>query len=250
MLVHLVYDEDCLCWGLPETCCMLYVLCCVLLVIFFQLCFRYSYEFLHLTSLWLVLLSCQTICLSLSMVSGHEALSLWPETSPLKSLCWNIFVRHQCRASFLWLVLLLYWNYLLGWRPLHWVIFYSVWHHGVFWVREPFFALSRLCQQLCVHCSCFWLPLQLWILLLGGIIYLPLRHVLWDYQLYIFFIHFIFGILNRSIPLCIMYTSYMFGILITAPLNCTTLFTHFWYAVDCFLYIVSCTFSLRYLGLF
>ena len=134
------------------------------------------------------------------MVSGHEALSLWPETSPLQSLCWNIFFLHQCHASFLWLVLLLYWNYLLGWLPLYWVIFYSVWQHEVFWVHEPFFALNRHCQQLGVHCSWAWFPLQLWILLLGGFIYLPLLHVLWDYQLYTFFGNFIFGILYRSIP--------------------------------------------------
>ena len=92
MVVPLVYDEDCLRWGLTETC------CCILLIIVLQRCFRYSYDFLHLTSLRLVHLSCQTICPSLSMVSGHEALSLWHETSPLQSLCWNIFFLHQCHA--------------------------------------------------------------------------------------------------------------------------------------------------------
>jgi len=127
----------------------------------------------------------------------------------LRWLCWNFFFLHQCHVSFLWLVLLLYWNCLLDWLPLYRAIFYSTWHPAVFWVHDPFVALPWPCLQLGVHCSWSSFPLQLWLLLLGGFIYLPFCHVLWVSRLYIFSVHFFFGILYRLIPCYTMYTPYV-----------------------------------------
>jgi len=136
MVVSLVYDEDCLLSGLPET-------YGILLFSFKQFCTRYSYVFVSLNLLRPALMSCQILCPSMSTVSGHEDPSLWPENSPLNSHCWNTICIHQSHPSILWEMLLLYWNYPLGWKRLQRARFFTVWHHEVFWVPATSSAIIR-----------------------------------------------------------------------------------------------------------
>ena len=89
------------------------------------------------------------------------------------------------------------------------------WYSEVFWVHDPLFALPWICLQLGVYGSWFWSPLQLWLLLLGGFIYLRFCHVLWVSQLYIFFVHLLFGLMYRLTPCYTMYIFYVFEILLS-----------------------------------
>ena len=68
---------------------------------------------------------------NLSTVSGHEALSLWPKTSPLNSLCWLCFALSYCAGLSVWAVMVLCCSRPACWTVLQWLV--CCWHLLHYW---------------------------------------------------------------------------------------------------------------------